>query len=186
MNSMKDRAPRFLTLAAALLGAAMMRILPHPWNVTPVAAMALFGGAKFSDGRTAFLLPLGALLLSDMVLGFYAGMWIVYFAFALIVCIGRLIRGRQNAGALVGASLTASMTFFFVTNFFEWLLNPHNLYPKTSAGLAACFTAALPFFRNTLLGDLAYVGLLFGLFHLAERRFRALSDNERPALSSSI
>src|SRR5439155_4135435 len=97
--------PRYVTLAGFLLSAALLRILPHPWNFTPVGAMALFGGAKFRTRASALALPVGALFLSDWVLGFYSGMWAVYAAFAVIVGIGRLIRKNPSLSALGGGAL---------------------------------------------------------------------------------
>jgi hypothetical protein len=171
---------RFTVLTGMLLAAAVSRLLPHPPNFTPVAALALFGGASFSDKRTAFLVPLAALLLSDLWLGFYAITPVVYGCFALNVCLGFWLRRRHGLGRIAAAAVTGSVIFFILTNLGVWAFD--SLYPKTSAGIAQCYLAAIPFFKNTLAGDLVYSALLFGGLALAEKRWPALAD-PKPALS---
>jgi hypothetical protein len=166
--------PRLATLIAMVLAAAATRLIPHPWNLTSVAAVALFGGAYFQDRRLAFAVPLGALFVSDLVLGLYHGMWVVYLSFALIVGVGLWLRSRRQPLMIAGAALASSLLFFVVTNFGVWASG--QLYPRSLAGLIACYTAALPFFRNTLEGDLVYTLILFGGFALLERRFAALRE----------
>jgi hypothetical protein len=173
--------PRFGTLMFIVLAAAATRLLPHPPNVTALTALALFGGAHFSDRRLAIAVPLAALALSDIALGFYfqwdfravqGHMWVQYASFLAIVCMGFLLRGSRGALRLGAVTLSASCLFFLVTNFGEWAFQPW--YPKTAAGLAASYVAGIPFFRNMLVGDLAWSALLFGGFALLERRFTAL------------
>ncbi|HEY8966426.1 MAG TPA: DUF6580 family putative transport protein [Candidatus Methylacidiphilales bacterium] len=164
--------PRFATLALLVLAAAAARLAPHPDNFTPVAAMALFGGARFADKRAAFLVPLAAMVLSDCVLGFTAVAPFVYGAFALTVLLGFALREKGGIARLAGAGIAAAVLFFVVTNGAVWLVS--GLYPKTAAGFVDCLIAGVPFFRNTLLGTLAYEAVLFGGFALAERRFPAL------------
>ena len=159
--------PRLALLITMVFGAAVMRLLPHLPNVTPITAMALFGGAYFSDKRLAFLAPLAALLLSDLILGLHDQMPVVYASFALIVCIGFWLQARRRWLPIAGAALAGSVLFFVTTNFGVWLFG--SLYPKNSEGLVACYVAAIPFFGNTLLGDGLYTALLFGGFALAER-----------------
>jgi len=157
-----------------IIAAAVSRLLPDPPNLTPIAAMALFGGATFTDKRAAFLVPLLPLFLTDIFLGFSGLTAVVYGSFALIVCLGFWLRRRQSAGRIVAAALCGSMLFFILTNLAVWALTP--LYPKTLSGLSECYVAALPFFRNTLAGDLLYSGLLFGGLAMAERRWPRLAE----------
>lgn len=161
--------PRLAVLIGMVLSAAVFRILPHPPNLTPIGAMALFGGAYFTDRRLAFLAPLAAMFLSDLVLGFGFGnqTLIVYASFALIVCTGLWLQRRRTLLPIASATLASSTLFFVTTNFGVWAFG--SLYPKTTEGLLACYVAAIPFFHNTLLGDGLYVVLLFGGFALAER-----------------
>ena len=166
--------PRFLVLACMILAAAASRLLPHPPNVASITAVALFGGAYLSDRRLAFFIPLTALFLSDLILGFYSHMWVVYGSFALVVCVGFLLRMRRTPLAIAGAALASSILFFVITNFAVWVFG--SLYPKTMQGLLACYLAAIPFFQNTLLGDALYSTVLFGGFALVERWWPALRE----------
>src|SRR5690242_14357509 len=109
--------PRFLALVTLILAAAATRLLPHPPNMTSIAAVALFGGAYFADKRVAFLVPLTAVFLSDLILGFYGGMAAVYFAFVLVVCIGLWLQKHRSVLTIAGASIASSIVFFLVTNF---------------------------------------------------------------------
>ncbi len=154
--------------------AAALRVAPHPWNFTPVGAMALFSGAFVRDRRPAFLFPLVALFAGDLFLGFYKLMPVIYASFLLSVVIGRWLQNRRTLARVTGAALLGAAQFFIVTNFGVWAAG--NLYPHTLAGLAACYIAGIPFFWNTLAGDAFYVGILFGSFALAERWFPALRE----------
>ena len=170
---------RLLVLLTAIVAAAALRLVPHPPNFTPIGAMALFGAAHLGRKPLALAAPLGALLLSDAVLGFYSGMWVQYVAVALIVALGWVALTRVTVLRVAGTAVASSVLFFVVTNFGTWLLS--GMYPLTAAGLAACFTAAIPFFQNTLAGDLFYCGLLFGGFALLERAVPALKPELRTA-----
>jgi hypothetical protein len=167
---------RLMLVVSIVLAAAFSRLLPHPPNMTSVAAVALFGGAYLDDRRLAFLVPLAALFLSDLLLGFYHAMSVVavYGSFVLTVCIGLWLKTRRAPLTIAGAALASSVLFFLITDFEYWAFE--NAYPKTVEGLMACYTAALPFFRNMLVGDLFYTLLLFGGFALLERGFPALRE----------
>jgi len=169
--------PRVTMLATMIVAAAASRLLPHPPNFTPIGAMALLGGACFADRRAAFLVPLAAMALSDVVIGWHRGWFVVYGCFALTVCIGLWLRRRRKPAAIAGATLASSLLFFMVTNFAVWALGHGRLYPMSAEGLLACYAAALPFFRNTLLGDAVYSVALFGSLALAERGFAALRES---------
>lgn len=159
---LKTRAivPWFLILIGAVL-----RILPHPWNFTPIAAIALFGGT-YLQKKYALIIPLVAMLLGDLYRGFYQWpiMLSVYGSFVLIGLIGLVLRRRKNLTTVIGASLSASLSFFLITNFAVWAFS--SLYPRTLVGLIESYTMAIPFFRGTLLGDLFYAGLFFGSYEL--------------------
>jgi hypothetical protein len=157
---------RLIALLSAIVAAAALRLVPHPPNFTPIGAMALFSGAYLGRRALAFAAPVGALLLSDLVLGFYHGQATVYFSVALIVTIGMVALKRRSALRIGTAALLSSIMFFLVTNFGMWMFS--GIYPRTSAGLEACFVAAIPFFQNTVAGDLFYAALLFGGFRIAE------------------
>jgi uncharacterized protein DUF6580 len=157
---------RILAILSAILVAAVLRLVPHPPNFTPIGAMALFSGAYLGRKPLAFAAPLGALLLSDLVLGFYHGQATVYFSVALIVMLGMIALSRVSPLRVGAAAIASSILFFVITNFGMWLFS--GIYPRTLAGLEACYVAAIPFFQNTVAGDLFYATLLFGGFKLAE------------------
>jgi hypothetical protein len=163
---------RLVVLMAMILIAAALRIAPHPWNFAPIGAMALFGGAMLRDKRMAFGFPLAALFAGDLVIGFHKLMPVVYASFLVSVAIGFLLRKRRTVPLVGGAALLGAVQFFIVTNSAVWALG--STYPKTGAGLIACYVAAIPFFWNTLAGDFLYSVLFFGGFALAERLFPAL------------
>jgi hypothetical protein len=158
---------RFLFAFVVILGAVFSRLLPHPPNFTPIAAIALFGGV-YLDRRAAFIVPLAALLVSDYVLGFYRDIAWVYGSFVLIGLIGLWLRSHRSLVATAAATLTGSIVFFLVTNFGVWV-SSQVTYPKTLAGLVECYVAAIPFFRNSVAGDLVYVALLFGAYEFGMR-----------------
>lgn len=177
--------PKATVIFTFIVIAALTRALPHPPNFAPIAAMALFGGAYLSDKRLAYLLPMVAMLISDLVLegmfqlglrsfhGIHSGMIWVYLAFAGVVAIGHLLNGKVSLGKLVPAGLASSLLFFAVTNFGVWATG--TMYPSTFDGLVACYTAAIPFFHYTLAGDVVYMAALFGGFALLRQSFPQLA-----------
>lgn len=184
MSSKMNSANHFLIYRISIvlcfvLFAAVVRILPHPWNFTPVGAMALFSGAKLGRSWKAFLFPLAALFLGDLFIGFHRLMPVIYFSFCLSVLIGIAFRHRQSLKPLSAATFLGALQFFLVTNFAIWALG--NTYPHSLAGLSACYIAGIPFLGNTLASDACYALLFFGGFSLAERFSPALREREWPA-----
>lgn len=179
----KNSKLRFAFLAGLILLAAATRILPHPHNVTPIGAMALLGAAYLNRKYLALLVPLLALWLSNLALDnlvyapYYEGfVWFsqpaVFIAFVLIVGLGWLLLKKVTPLRLLGASLGASVLFYLVSNFGTWIGG--GIYPQTFSGLMSCYIAGLPFFRNTLMGDLFFVTVLFSAFEWMQYRFPAL------------
>lgn len=175
--------PGPLVLAGMILIAALTRVLPHPPNFSPVEAMALFGGAYFASRSLALLVPLLAMLLSDLVLGLLNGgiyseyffgtsFLLVYACIALCALLGFGLRGRVSGGRVLGYALTGSVLFFLITNFGSWPGSP--MYPQNGAGLLAAYVAGVPFFQWTLLSTLVYAAAMFGGFELLRRRVPAL------------
>jgi hypothetical protein len=165
--------PNFWVLTLMVFIASFVRLLPHPPNFAPIAAMALFGGAYFNKNSFAFAIPLIALFLTDAIIGFYSYAWIVYISFAIIVILGIVMLKKVSVKNLIFASVTASVSFFAITNFGVWALG--TLYPKTPAGLMESYIAAIPFFQNSLLGDLFFVGVMFGVYELVKHKVPALA-----------
>jgi len=158
---------RLIALLSAIAVTAALRLVPHPPNFSPIDAMALFSGAYLGRRALAFTAPLGAMLLSDWILGFYSGVWITYIAVAVVVPIGWLLLQRRSPARVGVAAVSSSIAFFLISNFGTWALS--GMYAHNLAGLGACYVAAIPFFQNTVAGDLFYAVLLFGGFALAEQ-----------------
>lgn len=165
---------RFWVITLLILAAAFVRLIPHPPNFAPITAMALFSGAYFNKKSFAFAIPLAAMFLTDAIIGFHSSMWIVYLSFALIVLIGMFMLKKVSIKNVVLASVTASLSFFIITNFGVWAFG--TMYPKNIVGLIECYIAAIPFFQNTLLGDLFYSGIMFGVFEFAKSKFPVISE----------
>ncbi len=157
---------------------ALTRLLPHPFNFTPIGAIALFAGTYITNKKHAFLFPVITLLISDILLeiftgaGFYRDMIFVYGSFALITAIGFILRGHEQRQTIMVASLLSSILFFFLTNFGSWLM--YDMYPKTAGGLLTCYIAGIPFFKGTVMGDLFYNVVLFGSYSLVRWRYPVL------------
>lgn len=174
----------------AMLAVALSRLMPHPFNFTPVAALALYGGARGKNTAFSFLLPLVVMVFSDILVmqflypenGNPFAYFItkdalgVYLAFGLVVCIGLLLKRNIKLPTVIVASLLSSFLFYAVTNFVSWLGNP--FYPQDLTGLMACYAAGIPFynndpmgsfFLNQFVGDLFFSGILFGAHALVTR-----------------
>lgn len=177
---------RYSLILGIIFLAALVRLLPHPHNFTPLGAMALFGGAYFGRRVVAVLAPLAALWISDLILNnlilkpqfpqYYPEGFIwfnsisIYLAFVLIAVLGWTILHKTSVPRLLGASFGASALFFLVTNFAVW--QGSSVYPQNPGGLIACYVAGIPFFWNTLLGDLTYTVIMFGAFALVSRSIK--------------
>jgi hypothetical protein len=151
--------PKRLWIGMVVLGACA-RLVPHPWNFTPIMAIGLFAGSQGRKTSTGVLATLLALVLSDAVLGFYPGFWYVYGAALIPVLLGRLIRNRGGVGVIAAAAFASSFSFFLITNFMFWATD--RWYPLTIGGLSECYLAGIPFYRNQLLGDAVYTVAIFG------------------------
>jgi hypothetical protein len=167
--------PRTAFITSIVVGAAALRIAPHPMNFAPIGALALFGGACFSTKRAAVAVPLLSLVAGDIFIGFHRLVPWVYASFLLSVLIGFWLRRKRSVKRIGAATLAGAIQFFLITNLAVWATSTGS-YPKNAAGLAACYVAGLPFFWNTLAGDAFYAALLFGGMALAEKRFPALRE----------
>ncbi len=152
-----------LAPAAIVFFAVILRLIPHPANVAPIAAMALFGGV-YLDKRYALIVPLTALFISDISLGFHNTMLFVYGSFLLTGLIGLWLKKHKSLRNIFLGALVSSLLFFLITNFGVWTVG--TMYPKTASGLLESYILALPFFRNTIIGDLLYAGIFFGGYEL--------------------
>ena len=141
--------------------AILSRFLPHPPNFTPIAAIALLSSKGFTNRWVVFLIPIVSLFISDLFIGLHATIPFVYFSFILITLLGMYVKKINIVSVLLSSTI-----FFLVSNFGVWLL----YYPISTQGLVQCYTLALPFFLNTVLGDLVYGALLIYPFYALQRR----------------
>jgi Family of unknown function (DUF6580) len=177
--------PNLLTIVTLILGVAATRLAPHWWNLTAVGAVCLFGGCYFQRRWAAFLVPLAALAISDVLLqifvypGFgFAPNFFKYVCFAATVPLGYLLRGRERLLPVAFVAVGATALFFVLSNFEVWLMGHGVNYPRTPAGLLACYIAAIPFAKNMLYGNLLFSCVLFGGMEFLKARQPALA---RPA-----
>lgn len=153
--------------------AVISRLVDHPVNVAPIMGLALFAGTTSllqpnkSGKLVTYTLPVVALLISDAIIGFYTWqvMIAVYLSYGLALGIGFWLRDHYSLGSVIAASVVSSILFFLITNAAVWAFTP--LYQQNLTGLMESYIAAIPFFRNSLLGDLLYTGVLFGAYQAA-------------------
>jgi hypothetical protein len=173
-------SPGTLVLFGMVAFTVAYRLLVHyaagsmPWNFTPVEAMALFGGAYFANRKLAIGVPLVALFVADMFIGFYGWMMLaVYGCVALTAVVGFALRGRVGVRNTLVAAIGSATGFYLVTNFFTWATTA--MYPHTLGGLMTCYVAGWPFYEHgTLPGTVVWTAVLFGGFALLGRRWSAL------------
>jgi hypothetical protein len=156
---MKKLLPAFILIT---LGIAA-RFSPHPANFAPIGAIAIFSGL-YLPKKWAIVLPLAAMFFSDIFIGFYVWpiMLSVYASFAVMAVIGLWVRRNKKLSTILAGTILGSVTFYLITNGAIWAFG--NWYAHSWAGLVQCYYLALPFFRNSLLGDLFYTGVLVGAY----------------------
>ena len=148
-------------LVSLIFFAILSRFLPPPPNFTPIAAIALLSSKGFNNRWVVFLIPIVSLFISDLFIGLHATIPFVYISFILIALLGLYVKKINIVSVLLSSTI-----FFLVSNFGVWLL----YYPINTLGLVQCYTLALPFFLNTVLGDLVYGALLIYPFYALQRR----------------
>ena len=164
----------FLGLALVIAG-VLMRLAPHPANFTPLAAIALFSGVVLAP-RIALFLPPIIMIASDLIIGPHALYPLTWGSFFLVSLLGLAIRDNAKVRWLFLGTLGGSLLFFVITNLGVFFFQ--NMYEKSWQGLAQCYLMALPFFRNSLLGDLFYSVLLFGAFAVVKNYFKQLASQK--------
>jgi hypothetical protein len=175
---------RPVALSLTVLG-AVARLLPHPPNFAPVGATSLFAGARLPRWQ-AYLVPLVALAVTDPILSPFYGfapfskyLLFSYLSVLIGVWLGRRLRNTESMSCIAAVTVLNSIQFFLITNFGSWLW--FQAYPKTAAGLASCYVAAIPFFGWTLASDVLYTAVLFGLYAWLRR---TVATNERIAVAA--
>lgn len=177
---MKMKKPVLISVVLLVLVAALYRSLPHSWGFAPQYSMAIFGGAVFINNKKwAFALPLISMFISDGLYeilyhagltpmsGFYEGQWLNYLLFALLTCIGFLIKKRNVVNVLL-ASISAPTVYFVLSNFLVWAGGGGYNRPKTFDGLMMVYHDGLPFYPNSLYSSLFFSTVLFGAYFFAK------------------
>ncbi len=157
---MKLRDIKLITAVLLVLIGVAGRILPHVWNFTPIIAISLFS-ALYLGRKYAIAIPLTAMIVSDIFIGFYNPMIMisVYGSFAFIGAFAFLFKGNKKTERVIFLSLLSSTLFFIITNFAVWMFS--GMYSLTFSGLIQSYLMGVPFYRNALLGDLFYTGVIF-------------------------
>jgi len=170
----KSNFKNFISPILVILIAVLMRLLPHLPNFTPIAAIALFGGT-YLNKKYAFIIPLTAMFVSDIFLGFHQTMPYVYGSFILTAIIGLWLKNNKSAKNIVCSALFSSILFFLITNFGVWA---NGWYPRNLSGLFESYLMGIPFFKNTVFGDLCYTGIFFGGYELVQVLISRYSPNK--------
>jgi len=189
--SLKKINIRTAVLIMLLIAAAAMRLVNVKYtvlsNFTPVGAIALFGGAYFTNKWKAYLVVLATLFVSDIAINYmytgkvmlwYSGSFWVYLCFALMVFVGTIIK-KANVANVLSASLVSVLIHWLVMDL-PWLYG--TLYAHTLAGYGQSLLAAIPFEKNMVLGDIVYCAILFGGFELAKSKYTILRSNRELAV----
>ena len=173
-------------LSIIILLAAFTRIMPHPPNFSPMAAIGLFGAAHFAKKWQAFFIPLIGIWVSDLVINnyvysssssnivwFYSGFYWQYISYILIIFAGLFIFNRGiSLTKTVGGMISSSGIFFLVSNFGVWAGG--TMYPKNFGGLITCYAAGIPFIHNTIISDVLFTTVLFGTYYLLQVEYSSL------------
>ena len=161
---MKNR--NILIVTIILIG-AFSRIIPHPPNFTAIGAISILGGVYFGKNYLAFLIPIISMLISDFLLGFNMAIS-VYLSFLIMIPLGIGIKNKLTNLSVIKTSIYASIVFFLITNFSVWSFS--TVYPNNIYGLLICYYAGIPFFFNTLLGNIFFSFSLFGIYEIVSKR----------------
>ena len=153
-----------LIIPVIIILAAVSRLIPHPPNFTPIIAMGLFSGAYIQNRSLAVLIPIGSMFLADLFLGLHGTIYFVYGSVLLVAVLSMVLIKKVTLRNCALAALSGSFLFFIITNFGVWLSSSY--YPKNIEGILICYTMALPFFGNTLVGSLFYSTVMFGGYEL--------------------
>jgi len=153
-----------LAIGLILIG-ILLRFIPHVPNFTPVAAIALFGGA-YLNKKQSLLVPLLLMIISDIFIGMHNVVIFTWGSFILTAILGMWIKKHKSLLRITSMSLASSVLFYFVSNFGVWLMG---WYPHTLSGLINCYIMAIPFLRNFTASTLLYTAVFFGAYELVAR-----------------
>jgi hypothetical protein len=160
----KNNILHFLLLTIVILLMVTYRFFNFIPNFTPIAALALFSGYAFKDKKWAIVFPLIVLFISDIIIGFYDPIVMVftYLSFVIIAILGAKMIKKIKVSNVFLSSITASVTFFILSNFGVWL---GGWYSYSWQGLINCYIMAIPFFRYEIVGTLFFSTIIFSIYH---------------------
>lgn len=161
MASMKRN---FFIFSALVILGLFSRLVPHGWNFTAIGAIALVSGLLISNRVLSFLVPLVALIISDLFIGFHNTVPFVYGAYVLIAALGFAFNQQKQFKNILAMSVASSLIFFVISNFGVWVVGDGLGYAKNFSGLMECFAMGVPFYRNQFLSDLILTPVLFYSF----------------------
>ena len=151
-----------------ILFAGLFRLIPHSWNFTPLLAACIFSGYKIKPIGLAMFLPLITIFLGDIFIGFYDGMVWVYTAYIVTIAIAIFTSKSNSKQSKIGNIVFGSLSFFLISNLGVWMSGL--IYPQNFEGLVACFVAAIPFYKNTIIGTVLYSGVFWGIADILEKQ----------------
>lgn len=146
-----------------ILIGVVARVLPHLPNFTPVGALALFGGTKLGNKYAAVFVPLIMMAMTDFYLGFHNLIFFTWGSMILAALIGFWVRKKYGFSRIAIGTLAGSVLFFLITNLGVYL---GGWYGYGFSGLIQTYVMAIPFFRNSLMGDIIYSAAFFGCYEL--------------------
>lgn len=171
----------FTLILGMLILTSLSRLLPHPWNFSPLGAMAIFGGATIGHRFLNVLIPLFLVWFSDLMVNnilyksyfndfvwIYDGFYWQYGSYLIISFLAYYAIKSLKFYRIILYSIFSSLLFYLISNFGVWASG--GLYSPDFQGLISCYVAGLPFFKGNLLGDLVYTSVLFGVYYLAGRK----------------
>lgn len=165
---------RIAFAAFLILLASLSRLLPHEANFTPIFGLFLLGAAYLGNKKLVYILPLLAILISDLFLGLYSSILYTYAAYIMIIFVASILFKKLSASKVAFASIIAPAIFFVVSNLGVWAGT--GLYTHNLSGLMLCYESAIPFFRSTLLSSVVSTGALFAIYNVAIKYIPQLSE----------
>ena len=167
MTKFKKNINNLLLPIVIILSLSLTRLIPHPWNFTPMLAVGIFSGFYFKQFYLSLFIVILSMFIGDLYLGFHSTMFFTYISLAVAVIIGLYIKHFKFTEILF-SGLASSVSFFIITNFGAWLTL--EMYEKNFAGLLQSYVFAIPFFHNTLISTFLYLILLKLLFDFIIRK----------------
>jgi uncharacterized membrane protein len=151
-----------------IVAGIISRIFPHPLNMALITGATIFAGSRLGKIE-GVIVALGSMAVSDLILGSHDTMFFTWGSFALIALLSHKVLSKKlNVSRLAITTLSSSLIFFAISNFGVWLVG--NMYALTLSGLVSCYVNALPFFRNTIVGDTLYTSAIFGVYFFLIRK----------------